>query len=56
MLPFIYKYQYLLQNEKLMKFLFSDLSFILTGNDNDGEENIPSIKVSYAHDEYYKGN
>ncbi len=40
--------------DKLMKYLFSDLSFIRTGNDND--EGDVSINVTYAHDEYYKGN
>lgn len=40
--------------EKLMRFLFSPLSFIITGNDNDDED--VDIKVDYAHDEYYKGN
>lgn len=39
---------------KLMNYLFSDLSFIITGNDNDDED--VDINVSYAHDEYYKGN
>jgi hypothetical protein len=39
---------------KLMNFLFSDLSFILTGNDNDDTD--VDINVSYAHDEYFKGN
>lgn len=41
-------------NEKLMRFLFSDLSFIITGNDNDDED--VNIGITYAHDEYYKGN
>jgi hypothetical protein len=39
---------------KLMRYLFSDLSFIITGNDND--ESDVSISVDYAHDKYYKGN
>lgn len=39
---------------KLMRYLFSDLSFIITGNDNDDQD--VSIKVDYAYDEYYKGN
>jgi hypothetical protein len=39
---------------KLMSYLFSDLSFIITGNDNDDED--VDINVDYAHDEYYKGN
>lgn len=41
-------------NDKLMRYLFSDLSFIITGNDNDDRD--VDINVSYAHDEYYKGN
>lgn len=39
---------------KFMRFLFSPLSFIITGNDNDDED--VDIKVSYPCDEYYKGN
>jgi hypothetical protein len=40
--------------EKLMSFLFSPLSFILTGNDNSDSD--VSIRVDYDHDSYYKGN
>lgn len=40
--------------EKLLRFLFSDLSFIITGNDNDDSD--VDINVSYEHDSYYKGN
>ena len=39
---------------KLMRYLFSDLSFIITGNDNDDED--VAIEVSYAYDSYFKGN
>jgi hypothetical protein len=39
---------------KLKNYLFSDLSFIKTGNDNDDSD--VDISVSYEHDEYYKGN
>lgn len=39
---------------KLMNYLFSDLSFIITGNDN--EDHDVDIKVNYEHDEYFKGN
>lgn len=39
---------------KLMNYLFSDLSFILTGNDNS--DNDVDIHVDYEYDEYYKGN
>lgn len=40
--------------DKLLNFLFSDLSFIRTGNDND--ESDVSISVNYDYDSYYKGN
>lgn len=40
--------------DKLMNYLFSPLSFVLTGNDNDDDD--VNISVSYPHDEYYKGN
>lgn len=39
---------------KLLSYLFSDLSFIITGNDNDDKD--VDINVDYAHDEFYKGN
>lgn len=39
---------------RLMNFLFSPLSFIITGNDNDDED--VDFKVDYTHEEYYKGN
>jgi hypothetical protein len=39
---------------KLLRFLFSPLAFILTGNDNDGSD--VEINVSYEHDQYCKGN
>jgi len=39
---------------KLMSYLFSNLSFIITGNDNDDYD--VNISVDYAHDKYYKGN
>lgn len=40
--------------DKLMNYLFSDLSYIITGNDN-AEDDV-DINVTYDHDEYYKGN
>lgn len=40
--------------ERLMNYLFSPLSFIITGNDND--EMDVDISASYPHEEYYKGN
>ena len=45
----------LLQNDEMLKrYLFSEDSFILTGNDNsDGYQD---IKVNYKHAEFYKGN
>lgn len=39
---------------KLMRYLFSSDSFIITGNDNSGSD--VDINVNYEHDEYYKGN
>lgn len=39
---------------KLLNFLFSNLSFILTGNDN--EDGDVDISVDYPYEEYYKGN
>lgn len=39
---------------KLMRYLFSTESFIITGNDNDEED--VEINVNYEHEEYYKGN
>jgi hypothetical protein len=38
----------------LMNYLFSPLSFVLTGNDND--DHSVDIEVTYPHKEYYKGN
>ena len=40
--------------ESLMNFLFSGMSYIRTGNDNDDR----SVKINetYPHDVYYKGN
>ncbi len=40
--------------QQLMNFLFSPLSFILTGNDNDDHD--VDINVNYPHTSYYKGN
>lgn len=39
---------------KLLRYLFSSESFIITGNDNNDHD--VDINVSYDHDEYYKGN
>ena len=39
---------------RLLRFLFSEESFILTGNDNDDLD--VDINVNYDHEEYYKGN
>ena len=39
---------------RLIRFLFSDESFIITGNDNDGTG--VDIAVDYPHETYYKGN
>jgi hypothetical protein len=38
----------------LLDYLFSPLSFILTGNDNNNHD--VSIKVNYEHDKFFKGN
>lgn len=38
----------------LLDYLFSDNSFILTGNDNDDID--VDINVDYPHEEFYKGN
>ena len=38
----------------LLDYLFSDKSFILTGNDNSGTD--VEIHVNYPHEEFYKGN
>lgn len=39
---------------KLLRYLFSSESFILTGNDNNDDD--VDIIVDYDYDEYYKGN
>lgn len=40
--------------KKLKSFLFSPLSYIVTGNDNSGHD--VSILAKYPHYEYFKGN
>ncbi len=40
--------------DRLMRYLFSSESFVITGNDND-DLGVDFI-VDYEHDEYYKGN
>jgi hypothetical protein len=40
--------------DSLMSYLFSDLSYIKTGNDND--DNDVDIVVDYPHELFYKGN
>ena len=45
----------LMENEdQLISYLFSDLSFVLTGNDNNDID--ININVDYPFTEYYKGN
>lgn len=45
----------MVSNKKaLLAYLFSDLSYIMTGNDND--ETDVEIKAKYPHTVYYKGN
>jgi hypothetical protein len=41
--------------DELFRYLFSDWSFILTGNDNGGD-NDPAASTYETHDVYYKGN
>ena len=43
-----------INEDTLMQFLFSPLSFIITGNDNDDED--VSYSVNYPHINFYKGN
>ena len=40
--------------KRLLRYLFSDESFVLTGNDNSYVD--VDIDVKYPHEEYYKGN
>ena len=40
--------------KRLLRYLFSVESFIITGNDND--DSSVSINETYKHEEYYKGN
>jgi len=40
------------KEKKLLRYLFSEKSFVMTGNDNDGTD--INIYVDYKHDEYYK--
>lgn len=40
--------------DKLLHYLFSDKSYVETGNDNDDYD--VDIKVEYPHEEYYKWN
>lgn len=39
---------------RLLRYLFSDHSFVLTGNDNEAHD--VGVYVDYSHEEYYKGN
>lgn len=42
---------------RLYRYLFSENSFVLTGNDNEWDEDCNvDINVDYKHEEYYKGN
>lgn len=40
--------------KRLLRYLFSDDSFIITGNDNENHD--IDIKVNYKHEEFWKGN
>lgn len=45
---------------RLIRYLFSDESFVITGNDNCDEDEYEKMEkeanVPYDHEEYYKGN
>ena len=41
---------------RLLRYLFSGDSFVITGNDNCDSERAVDIQVTYPHEEYYKGN
>ena len=41
-------------SDRLLRYLFSEKSFVLTGNDNDATD--VEIRATYPHEEYYKGN
>lgn len=46
---------YIFENkENMWNFLFSDDSYVMTGNDND--DSIPYINESYPHETFIKGN
>lgn len=40
--------------KRLLRYLFSPHSYVLTGNDNEATD--VSINADYPHEEYYKGN
>lgn len=46
--------------DRLIRYLFSNESFVVTGNDNVDEEEFKEMEeattVDYDHEEYYKGN
>lgn len=46
--------------DRLIRYLFSDESFVVTGNDNVDEDYFKEMEeattVDYDHEEYYKGN
>lgn len=44
----------LANRNRLMRYLFSEESFVLTGNDNSCDN--VDIRAEYDHEEYYKGN
>ena len=50
----VFLHDVLCSEDTLLRYLFSDLSFVKTGNDNsDGDI---GIHVDYPHEEYYKRN
>lgn len=42
------------KEDELMSYLFSELSHVITGNDNDGE--MRELIIDYPNVKYYKGN
>lgn len=48
-------YNYVMHTKNhLIRYLFSDKSFVITGNDNEPSD--VEIDVDYRHEEFYKGN
>lgn len=41
-------------DKRLLRYLFDEASYVITGNDNDGSD--VRIYATYPHEEFYKGN